>query len=256
MYYIYNDELYHHGIKGQKWGIRRYQNEDGSYTEEGKKRYGINSSGNLTTKGQAKKYRDIKKTAKMEGYKGQNLDKRIKEIYKDNDEYQRGKKYYKESQTVNRNRAILAAGGAAAIGGWILIGKKYTNETMKHDIALKHDTKLYEYQNAINLTNEALSNMEKEYGKYVNDKEKAEDFLRKSEESSGYAKTMYKTAYEGAKKDAELHRGQAIVNGKSAMQYKEKADAINNERETLYDQFEYLKKHPFSDKAIGGWKPV
>lgn len=30
--------LMHHGIKGQKWGIRRYQNEDGSYTEEGKRR--------------------------------------------------------------------------------------------------------------------------------------------------------------------------------------------------------------------------
>lgn len=33
------NELYHHGIKGQKWGIRRYQNEDGSYTAAGKKRY-------------------------------------------------------------------------------------------------------------------------------------------------------------------------------------------------------------------------
>lgn len=32
-------ELYHHGIKGQKWGIRRFQNEDGSLTEEGRKRY-------------------------------------------------------------------------------------------------------------------------------------------------------------------------------------------------------------------------
>lgn len=32
------DELYHHGIKGQKWGIRRYQNEDGSLTAAGKKR--------------------------------------------------------------------------------------------------------------------------------------------------------------------------------------------------------------------------
>ena len=32
-------ELYHYGIKGQKWGIRRYQNEDGSLTAEGKKRY-------------------------------------------------------------------------------------------------------------------------------------------------------------------------------------------------------------------------
>jgi len=38
MNYIYRDELYHHGIKGQKWGIRRYQNEDGSYTNAGKER--------------------------------------------------------------------------------------------------------------------------------------------------------------------------------------------------------------------------
>lgn len=34
-----SDELYHHGIKGQKWGIRRFQNPDGSYTEAGLKRY-------------------------------------------------------------------------------------------------------------------------------------------------------------------------------------------------------------------------
>lgn len=36
-----NNELCHHGIIGQKWGVRRFQNEDGSLTEAGKKRYGI-----------------------------------------------------------------------------------------------------------------------------------------------------------------------------------------------------------------------
>lgn len=35
----YPNELYHHGIKGQKWGVRRFQNPDGSLTPEGKKRY-------------------------------------------------------------------------------------------------------------------------------------------------------------------------------------------------------------------------
>lgn len=34
----YNNELYHHGIKGMRWGIRRYQNKDGSLTAAGKKR--------------------------------------------------------------------------------------------------------------------------------------------------------------------------------------------------------------------------
>ena len=33
------NELYHHGVKGMKWGVRRYQNKDGSLTSAGKKRY-------------------------------------------------------------------------------------------------------------------------------------------------------------------------------------------------------------------------
>ena len=32
-------ELYHHGVKGMKWGVRRYQNKDGTLTAAGKKRY-------------------------------------------------------------------------------------------------------------------------------------------------------------------------------------------------------------------------
>ncbi len=37
---MYNDNyLQHHGIKGMKWGVRRWQNPDGSLTPEGEKRY-------------------------------------------------------------------------------------------------------------------------------------------------------------------------------------------------------------------------
>ena len=35
----FGNELYHHGILGQKWGVRRYQNENGTLTAEGRKRY-------------------------------------------------------------------------------------------------------------------------------------------------------------------------------------------------------------------------
>ena len=49
-YRIYrSNELAHHGILGQKWGVRRYQNEDRSYTAEGRQRYSINVTPMKTT---------------------------------------------------------------------------------------------------------------------------------------------------------------------------------------------------------------
>jgi hypothetical protein len=38
---MYEDYLMHHGILGQKWGVRRFQNSDGSLTAAGRERYGI-----------------------------------------------------------------------------------------------------------------------------------------------------------------------------------------------------------------------
>lgn len=48
-----NNELEHHGILGQKWGVRRYQNSDGSLTPAGIKRYGTVSNLRKVQKAQA-----------------------------------------------------------------------------------------------------------------------------------------------------------------------------------------------------------
>ena len=45
-----NNELEHHGIKGMRWGVRRYQNKDGSLTPRGKKRYDRDIRDNLAKK--------------------------------------------------------------------------------------------------------------------------------------------------------------------------------------------------------------
>ena len=64
MKYTYNSEtLYHHGIPGQKWGLRRFQNEDGSLTAAGREHYGY---GPKRQKYEAQKmiYKSAKKDAR------------------------------------------------------------------------------------------------------------------------------------------------------------------------------------------------
>lgn len=59
--YLMHSELYHHGVKGMKWGVHRYTNADGSLNEAGKKRYRINSDllSSASKRGARRRYRDV-----------------------------------------------------------------------------------------------------------------------------------------------------------------------------------------------------
>ena len=54
------NELYHHGIKGQKWGVRRFQYEDGKWTPEGRLRYGKGTNSSTGQRNEYIKFRNRK----------------------------------------------------------------------------------------------------------------------------------------------------------------------------------------------------
>ena len=68
----------HHGIKGQKWGVRRYQNADGSLTEAGKKRL----------KNAIKYYKDTGDIKKLSPFRSE-----LTRLSTDTDEYRELQKY-------------------------------------------------------------------------------------------------------------------------------------------------------------------
>lgn len=94
--------LKHYGIKGQKWGTRRFQNEDGSYTAEGKERYG--RGGNSRRSGVTKGFNRFSGVYdKPDGTKDT---KRLqKDAKKDAEDMARAKAYYGEGAG-NRRKQI------------------------------------------------------------------------------------------------------------------------------------------------------
>lgn len=91
-------ELYHHGVKGQHWGERRWQNEDGSLTPAGREHYGIK--------------------AKRLEKKADEMDKSVERVKRAED-YTRGKTAYKWEMTkaVAPIHGALATVGVGSIAG-------------------------------------------------------------------------------------------------------------------------------------------
>lgn len=123
-----NNYLEHHGILGQKWGVRRYQNEDGTYTEAGKKRYGMNLDINDKSRkniakirtGEAKRRLDVAKRNDPTNYTNiANHQQRVRSA-KANEKkvkrYDKGAKLAAKGQTITSNKAAAyMAIGAASV---------------------------------------------------------------------------------------------------------------------------------------------
>lgn len=97
----YPDYLAHYGIKGQKWGVRRFQNEDGSLTAAGKEHY--------YSKG-------LDKTFKKESKKLAKYERNADESY----QMQR-EAYHKQKAAKNARKAAVDAG--IAVGATLGVNK-------------------------------------------------------------------------------------------------------------------------------------
>lgn len=112
----YDNYLEHHGIMGQKWGVRRYQNEDGSLTGLGYRHYGVTKDrkgGKLIDAETGKKIRksEVKTIVK-------DMKKNDKELYKEYKSYKKdskdrrmtyvGNSYLTAALVESNNRSVKA----------------------------------------------------------------------------------------------------------------------------------------------------
>lgn len=143
--------IYHHGIKGMKWGIRRFQNKNGSLTPAGKKRYGEKPGGTKKTSGKKEEPSETpKKTSGKRSISEMsddelrkqinrlNLERQYRQLLSDgagsnNQQVNKGRRFIDDLKHRAINNIILPA--AEDIGKQIVRSKlaDFTNKTFKFE---------------------------------------------------------------------------------------------------------------------------
>lgn len=125
---MYNSDcLEYHGIKGMKWGVRRYQNYDGSYTKAGVARYHTAETNYEKAKENARKTREDYKSGKASKIQYTQAKSSLKKSKRDlNAAYDKlktdkladqGKQLYKNGKTITNNSVKnYVAQGAVVLG--------------------------------------------------------------------------------------------------------------------------------------------
>lgn len=115
-------ELYHFGVKGMKWGVRRYQNSDGSLTPAGRKRY--DKQVRASRKADVKNRRTLSDSEIEQKIKRLESEKKLKNLTEE--DLSPGRKAASDILKSAGNKVLTAAAaGAAAYAVKVAMTKKF-----------------------------------------------------------------------------------------------------------------------------------
>lgn len=135
-----DSEIRHYGVLGMKWGVRRYQNFDGSYTKKGLKRYEKSMSEYEKKKEEVKR---AKQSGNKHSYKvaKQNLKTAKKQLKKDYKHLKQdkladqGKRLYEEGKRITNNNDFLKLSQTGVVFGSRLL-KMYGKDDLSKDLLI------------------------------------------------------------------------------------------------------------------------